>query len=523
MTSTALTAALLCSTSCLYGSLIDEMSLEEKVGQLLMAHFHGEEANEDAKTLIQDVHVGSIIYYNWANSLSSPRQVRKLSSGLQTLTLQTSHKIPLAIATDQEGGLIARLTNGFTIFPGNKALGMTNTPELARKCACAMGEEARQVGVTWILGPVVDVNRPENPVIGIRSFGEDGREVAQFAAQACYGYQDAKIKTCAKHAIGQGFGKTDPHYDFSVVDLTKEELERQDLPPFIAVRDLVDAIMVGHLVVKAIDPDTVATFSQKVVKYIRAKGFNKLLVTDSLVMEGLLKHCESVDEAAVKALQAGYDMLILGGKVLLGTQDSLELTVQDVKRIHGHILDAVHEGRLSMDRINEAVKRVLAFKQGMPRDVDPQKVPPSVSTPEHRELARIVAEKALRSTGKKPEILSCTLFAPDILKDSLDTTSFPQKVNITYFSSLNPTDQDQKSMLETAKKTNTIIICTYNAWKNPAQKQLVQSLIDLGKPVVVIETRDPLDAPLFQGASYIITTYSPTTPSLQAAANNLFD
>lgn len=139
------------------------MSLEEKVGQILMVHFHGEVANDDAKILVQDAKVGSIIYYNWSNGLISPAQVQGLSAGLQQLAKENRIPIPLLIAADQEGGVVARLQSGFTSFPGNRALGETSDPNLAELSALAMGQELQAVGINMNLAPVVDVN--SNPRI----------------------------------------------------------------------------------------------------------------------------------------------------------------------------------------------------------------------------------------------------------------------------------------------------------------------------------------------------------------------
>ena len=124
----ALTLVCLLPLLCFASYSLEDLTLEEKVGQLLIAHFNGDIVNEDAKTLITHVFVGGLIYYNWANGLHSPDQVRTLSSGLQTLT---QGKVPLFITIDQEGGLVTRLSKGFTVFPGNKALSLTLNPHLA--------------------------------------------------------------------------------------------------------------------------------------------------------------------------------------------------------------------------------------------------------------------------------------------------------------------------------------------------------------------------------------------------------
>src|SRR5579863_3282790 len=141
-----LAIAFLYISSCFGEDFLSQMTLQEKVGQLLMAHFHGQIANDDAKILVQDVKVGGIIYYNWSNGLTSPEQVRALSSDLQRLAEDNRLPVPLLIAADQEGGIVARLQAGFTEFPGNRALGEAGDPHLAQEAAFIMGREMRSVG-----------------------------------------------------------------------------------------------------------------------------------------------------------------------------------------------------------------------------------------------------------------------------------------------------------------------------------------------------------------------------------------
>ena len=152
----------LCSiVSCFALPSLKEMTLEEKVGQVLMVCFQGDTANETARRLVQDIKVGGIIYYNWANGLVSPEQIRTLSQGLQKMA-----RIPLWIAADQEGGVVSRCKEGFTEFPGNRALGVSGHPDWARMSAVAVGKELKAVGINMNLAPVVDVNCNEkNPVL----------------------------------------------------------------------------------------------------------------------------------------------------------------------------------------------------------------------------------------------------------------------------------------------------------------------------------------------------------------------
>jgi beta-N-acetylhexosaminidase len=341
-----------------------ELTLEEKVGQLLMVHVQGEAVNNDAKTLIQKTKVGGIIYYNWANGLHSPEEVRSLSASLQKLTEENRIHIPLLIATDQEGGVVTRLKNGFTQFPGNKALGETGDPHQAYVASEVMGREMRAVGVTMNLAPVVDINsNPRNPVIGARSFGDNPATVIAFGEQALIGYRKAGVITTLKHFPGHGDTEVDSHVDLPVVNKSLEELKQVELAPFAKLASSADAIMTAHILVPALDPDAPATLSEKTVSYLRNRiGFQGVIITDSLVMQGLLKRCSSVDEAAILALQAGHDILLLGGKQLKEGQTHFELTVSDVERIHSKIVEAVKSGRISEARLNQAVEKILRLK-----------------------------------------------------------------------------------------------------------------------------------------------------------------
>ena len=353
------------SLSTCFGDLFLKPSIEEKVGQLLIAHFHGEEANRESCKLIKEIRVGGIIYYKWANGLTSPEQVSKLSSGLQQQAAENSINIPLFIAVDQEGGRVARLTHGFTQFPGNQALGITKDPSSAESSALTMGKEMHAVGININLAPVVDIsNNPKNPVIGDRSFGDTAEIVMTFGEKALTGYHKAGIITTLKHFPGHGDVDVDSHQDLPVIHKSMEQLEKLELMPFAKLATQTDAIMTAHLLVPAFDPKHCSTLSSKTLCYLREViGFEGVIISDSLVMQGVLKTCSSVDEAAIQAFNAGCDLLILGGKQLVGANLNVELSVQDIQHIHQSLVNAVKSGRIQEERLNQAVERILKLKE----------------------------------------------------------------------------------------------------------------------------------------------------------------
>lgn len=343
----------------------NEMTLEEKVGQLLMVHFHGEEANLEACRMLQEAHVGGIIYYSQTNGLSSPSQVQRLSESLQTMAKETGSCLPLLIAVDQEGGRVAHLKQGFTLFPGNRELGLTGDPSLAESEGWTIGSELKAVGIDMDLAPVVDVlSNPNNMVMKDRIFGETADLVTTFGEKMLLGMHRAALFTSLKHFPGLGDVERDTHEDLPVTYRSLAELEAVEFVPFTKLSSQTDAIMVAHLLVPALDPDHCSSLSAKTIGYLRDTiGFQGVVMTDSLVMKGVLKKCGSVDEAALQALVAGCDILLLGGQLFSEGRVIFELTVDDIVRIHHFLVDAVKNGRIPEQRVDDAVQKIMRLKQ----------------------------------------------------------------------------------------------------------------------------------------------------------------
>lgn len=501
---------------------IETIPLEEKVGQLLMVHFHGEIANKDAKILIQEVGVGGIIYYNWSNSLHSPEQVRHLSASLQKLTFDNRLKIPLFIATDQEGGVVTRLTQGFTIFPGNRALGETHEPYLAQAAAYAMGMELSDVGINMNFAPVVDIsNNLRNSVIGIRSFGENPETVLAFGEKALQGYKQAKIMTTLKHFPGHGDVEIDSHEGLPINNKSLEQLEQMELLPFNKLAASTDLIMTAHLVVPAFDEKQCSTLSEKTLTYLAKKiGFDGVVISDSLVMKGVLQICQTVDEAAIQALIAGCDILLLGGMQLSDGEVTLELSVKDIQHIHQSIIGAIKSGRISETRVNQAYAKIINLKE---KYLSPSTESiPCFNKKDHQALAIEIATKALKCTtqcSNTPFLNKAAIafFVPKHLQNYINQTSISEiecSAKCYYF-------EDIKELKACTEAVDIFVAYSFNAWKTPSQFHLIQSLINTGKPVILVVLKDPLDASLFSNAALIYTTFSPQLPSLEVIFNKL--
>lgn len=486
--------------SCLL--LSAPLTLEEKVGQLLLVHFNGESVNPDALKLIHDAKVGGFIYYNWANGLNHPSQVRELSAGLQQ-----EAKIPLFISIDQEGGLVTRLNKGFTTFPGNGALGKIDDLQLTQEQAFYLGKELKDVGINLNLAPVVDINSElQNPIVGIRSFGSSPEKVIAHAKATLEGFNRAGMLSCLKHFPGLGSVHTDPHLDTPLVDKTKEALFQTELAPFKQLGPDADSVMTAHILVPSLDRTSVATLSSPILeKLLRQEmGYNGVVISDSLVMEGALKQEGSLTETALKAFQAGCDILLVGGKQLQGS--GLEATVQDIFAIQQRFIQAVKEGSISEARLNQSVERILTLKNKIR---PPQSLTFSEKKAAHklheaiaRQAIEVIKAPLFSLKGKKAKLL-----APEFLRPFIQSTStaFYDPVHALHA-------RNEIKRLE--EGADILIFASYNSWSHPEQLQLVQSL---KKPVVVFCLADPLDAAFFPSATGIIATHSPTLSSLQAA------
>lgn len=351
---------------CFNNASSTEYTLEEKVGQMLIVHFNGLEANNDSHRLIAQGHIGGFIYYNWANGLDSPNQVKKLSTGLQQQAMLTALSIPLWISVDQEGGPVSRLINGFIQFPGNRAIAKSGRPESGKEFAVAMGKELRAVGINVNLAPVVDVStHPATSYIARRTFGDTPQQVVAYAKPVIEGYREAGVLAVMKHFPGYGDVFIDPHEDLPVVTKCLGDLEKEDLAPFVQLSSTADAVMTAHIMVPALDSKHCATLSPVIIDgLLRQKmKFEGLVFSDSLVMQGLLNNTGSIEEAAIQAIMAGNDILILGGKQLNAAQNGFELSVEDDLRIHKSIVEAVRQGRIPSDIIDKAFQRILSYKK----------------------------------------------------------------------------------------------------------------------------------------------------------------
>jgi beta-N-acetylhexosaminidase len=519
------------------------MSLDEKVGQLFVTYAYGRTADtmhprnkqefgvDTPAQVVQRYHVGGLIHFSWTDSLYDPKQIAELSNGVQRAAVSSGAGIPLLISTDQEQGAVTRIGEPVTQLPGSMALGSGRNVRDGERAAAISGQELRAMGFNVNFAPSGDVNvNPANPVIGVRSFSSDPDLTAHFTAAQVRGYQDSApanktVSAVTKHFPGHGDTNQDSHTSLPVVEHDREQWERLDAPPFReAIAAGTDSVMTAHIVVPKLDgTGEPSTLSPKVLTgMLRGElGYRGVITTDSLQMQGVrTKHPDA--EIPVLALQAGADQLLMP---------------QNLRAAIDGVLNAVHSGRLTEQRIDQSVQRILEMKVrraviGNPF-VDVSQVDRVVGTPEHRRAAQEITDPTVNALRNDAELLPLRRKTGRVLVtgwgDSTTATLAsrigqrgPQATALPTGSAPTP-DQITKAVAE-AKRNDVTVVLTNAAWnnENAPQRDLVRALQKSGAKVVAVAVRDPYDAAYVDEVPTWLATYSSKPVAMESLTKALF-
>ncbi|MFE2217283.1 glycoside hydrolase family 3 protein [Streptomyces canus] len=524
-------------------SLISRMTLEEKVGQLFVMRVYGHSATapdqadidanlkeigvRTAAEMIARYRVGGIIYFTWAHNTRDPHQIADLSNGIQKASLRQPRGLPVLVSTDQEHGIVCRVGEPATLFPGAMAIGAGGARKDARTLGRIAGQELRAIGIRQNYSPVADVNvNPANPVIGVRSFGSEADAVAGLVAAEVAGYQGAGVAATAKHFPGHGDTAVDSHYGFPVITHSRDLWEKLDAVPFrSAIRAGIDSIMTAHIQFPALDNSgDPATLSRPILTGIlRGElGYDGVVVTDSLGMEGVRTKYGD-DRVPVLALKAGVDQLL--------NPPSLDVAWNAV-------LKAVQGGELAEARLDESILRILRLKARLGLFEEPYVshggVTRTVGTPAHLAAADRIAERTTtllvnerrllpldRRTHRKLLVVGADPASPSgttgpptgVLAAALTELGFTATALPTGTA---PSAATVAQAVAAAQDADAVIVGTYNI--TAAQKTLVEQLVATGRPVVAVAIRNPYDVAQLPTVPAYLASYSWTDVELRAAA-----
>lgn len=510
-----------------------KMTTREKCAQMIVPRVMGKDYSKDSlgyarmTYLVKDLKVGGLLFSNGD----------VLNEAIDINEMQLLADIPLLISADFESGLGMRLSDG-TNFPLNMGVAATGNPDYAFQMAKVIANESRTMGVFQNYAPVADINNnPDNPVIGARSYSEDKNIVAQYVDEFIKGSRQVGILTTAKHFPGHGNTKIDSHIDLPVIEGDSTYLINNEIYPFIrAIHDDVQSIMVGHLLVPALESGEglPASLSKKIVTDLLKErlGFDGLIITDAMNMQALTKYYPA-SEAAVMAVNAGNDILIMP---------------PDEEETINVMVDAVQSGKIDIQRINESVRKILAAKRWL--QLEKNKISninnlwKKIATKSNLALASEIADKSITlvrntrrvvpvRTAQYKKVMSIA-FSFGINEDS--TLAFQKglreriKNSTTYTLNNKSNTREYDRILRDARKAGLIIVPYY--MRPPSDddsqklfikfKKVIDKLLVTRAPVVLISFGDPYLLSRYTNAKTYLSAFSDTPVSQKAMVRALF-
>ncbi|MNB69781.1 putative lipoprotein YbbD precursor [compost metagenome] len=326
------------------------MTLEQKIGQMLLAGIDGREQGSEARRMIAEDQIGGIILYK--DNISSLKSMVSLINDLKESN--SSNDIPLFMSVDQEGGKVSRMPEEYAVMPGNSRVGAADSPESARMMGSLLARQVQSAGFNMNFAPVLDINsNPDNPVIGDRSFGNTSELVTRLGIAEMQGIAGEGVIPVIKHFPGHGDTSVDSHLELPVVNKSAAQLARLEWLPFqSAVKDGADAVMIAHILYPQLDPDKPASLSADIISGLLREqmGFGGVVITDDMTMGAITDHY-TLPAAAVDTVLAGSDILLIAHGY------------SNEQKVRAALLDSVHNGVISEARIDQSVQRILELKE----------------------------------------------------------------------------------------------------------------------------------------------------------------
>ena len=339
--------------------ILSSLTLKQKIGQMVIASIEVTCMDDRTRAFLKENAIGNVILFG--KNCASRHQIAALNAEIQDVITETTG-LQALISIDQEGGRVTRIRKGATVFPSAMAIGATGDPDNAFLTGYIMGREMKALGIYHDFAPVFDLNfDEETPIFSNRSYAIDPHEDAVYSGAMARGLRAAGILDCGKHFPGRGHGHGDTHFDFVVHRDSLEDIREKYLVPFrSAMKDGMCSLMTSHSCYPALDDRCIPnTVSDRVLQGLARKemGFEGLIISDDVLMAAVEKKY-GAPQGAVLSAQAGCDMVIIGNGGDNADPDGLDVQPPIVQRM----LEAAHSGELSMERIHDSVRRIIAVK-----------------------------------------------------------------------------------------------------------------------------------------------------------------
>lgn len=480
---------------------MNKLSLREKIGQLIVTGFPGPEITDDLNQLITEYKIGNIILFS--HNVRSVDQLSRLCTELQErITEQTGQ--PAFISIDQEGGRVTRLPDEATNVPGAMAIASTGRPENAYAAGRITARELRALGINFNLAPVLDINNnKQNPVINVRSYGDTAYTVEEYGLQMLRGLQEGGVLASIKHFPGHGDTAVDSHLGLPVIDKSVEQLEELELKPFRrAIEYGAECITTAHILFPSVEKEQIpATMSKTIITDLLKQklGYSGLVISDCLEMEAIQKFYGTA-KGAVGAIKAGVHMVFVS--------HTPKLVIEAVHQLE----QAVLSGELPMEIVNEAVEKVMYYKNKYAGASQTEQDLSIVGCAAHRRSAEEISLESICHVRGELKIVEPgepgTIFIgsypyrSDMASSSVNHSfSFPETMGQAFNTAhllidINPAEHEIHEIIEQVKSYSHIIIGLYNGRENQGQLKLVHRLKELGANVTAVALGRPYDLEL---------------------------
>ncbi|KAI7894471.1 glycoside hydrolase superfamily [Mucor mucedo] len=497
-----------------------------------MCGFHGAKPTKGILHLIKNHNLGAIILFS--RNIESPQGTQQLIHDLQTAAKDAGHERPLFIAVDQENGVVRRLGTSGTYLPGSMALGALDSTSAAYEVATATSKELLTLGINWNLAPVMDVNNnPLNPVIGVRSFGQDPTSVGRLGIAQVKGYQKHGVITSIKHFPGHGDTATDSHLSIPIIDKDMNDLEKTELVPFRNSMEVQGdgyptSVMMAHISLPKLikDANKPASISSEIVTDLLRKKLNYkgVIITDCVEMDAI-KDSVGCARGVIMALQAGNDMSMISHTFEF-QQETFDLLAKEIDNFDQEELDA------SLRRVAMLKDRFLSWEEALDK-----KDLSMIGCKDHIELSDRLYDKvptivrdrqAILPIRPKPNEKILFLAAHVPLTLAIDSESEPFN---SMYDSLRLRHgnteyviykEDSQDLSACISQADYVIMGTANGNLYPFQSKLVNIAQSIAKKLIVVAVINPYDLMSFPGVDTYVVTFEYTPPAHESFVRILF-
>lgn len=499
---------------------LEELTLKEKLGQLIVVGFGTKEYDSQIKHMVDNYSCGNSILF--ARNYSDPKQMKKLCKDIHQNIYDKTGVVPF-IAIDQEGGMVTRMMSGVTFAPSQMSCSASSVKDAPYFSGKMIARDMIRLGLNLDLAPCLEVNpNLSNPMVNIRSYSSDPVTSGNLAKRFIQGLSEYGVLGCAKHFPGSGEADADDHLEITTIKQSKEEIEKIALVPFKMNID-VPTIMTCHSIFEDLD-NVPSTISETVLQGLLRKemGYKGLVISDCVEMKAIDNFCGSAN-GAVRALAAGCDLILV----------CESWDAQD--EVFEALYKAYEDGILKEEVINEKVERILSYKQKtlpyLEKYFFNNDEEYSLSV-ENTALAQEIVDKSITLIkGKEPKLTKNTLVVAPIptiaslVEERFEIRSLTNalKAKFTDYSiyEFSREPKFKEFLVEEIKKYDDMIFFSYDAAMDVTQVEAINSLLETGKDIYVVSLKGPMDQSLFKNLKNYMCLYEYTPNSIRAITKYL--